>query len=71
MGEGAFRGKASPTYVYPDPLKAAIREILEDNLRDYPNPETPAVVKGVGLGGSQSERRISNLDQSESRIWPT
>ena len=43
MGEGAFRGKASLTYVYPDPLKAAIREILEDNLRDYPNPETPAV----------------------------
>ena len=43
MGEGALRGKASPTYVYPDPLKAAIREILEDNLRDYPNPETPAV----------------------------
>ena len=43
VGEGAFRGKASLTYVYPDPLKTAIREILEDNLRDYPNPETPAV----------------------------
>ena len=43
MGEGEFRDKASPTYVYPDPLKVAIGEILEENLRDYPNPETSAV----------------------------
>ena len=30
VGEGRFRGKAVPTYVYPD-------------LRDFLNPETPAV----------------------------
>ena len=29
------------------------------------------VVKSAGWGTSQSERSISNLDQSESRIWPT
>jgi len=43
VGEGEFRGKESPTYVYPDPLKVAIREILQDNLQVYPNPETPVV----------------------------
>ena len=43
VGEGEFRGKALPTYVFPDCLKAAIRERLSGDLRDYPNPETPAV----------------------------
>ena len=41
--EGQFRGKALPTYVYPDCLEAAIRERLSGDLRDYPNPETSAV----------------------------
>ncbi|CAH3118365.1 unnamed protein product, partial [Porites lobata] len=45
VGEGQFRGKALPTYVYPDCLKAAIRERLSGDLRDYPNPETSAVYK--------------------------
>jgi len=43
IGEGRFRGKALPTYVYPDCLKEAIRTILNVSLRDYPNPETSAV----------------------------
>ena len=43
VGDGQFRGKAIPTYVYPDCLKAAIREILNWAVRDYPNPETSAV----------------------------
>ncbi|KAM7445129.1 hypothetical protein ABFA07_006384 [Porites harrisoni] len=45
VGEGQFRGKAIPTYVYPDCLKAAIRERLSGDLSDYPNPETFAVYK--------------------------
>ena len=43
VGDGQFQGKAIPTYVYPDCLKAAIREILNGAVRDYPNPETSAV----------------------------
>ena len=43
VGDGQFRGKAVPTYVYPDCLKDAIRERLSGQLQDYPNPETPAV----------------------------
>lgn len=43
FGEGQFRGKALPTYVYPDCLKVAIRERLIGDFRDYPNRETSAV----------------------------
>ena len=43
VGDGQFRGKAVPTYVYPACLKAAIRERLSGHLRDYPDPETLAV----------------------------
>ena len=42
-GEGRFRGKAVPTYVYPEYIKAAIRALVLEDLRDFPNPETPAV----------------------------
>lgn len=45
VGAGQFRGKTLPTYVYPDCLKAAIREILNGDVRDYPNPETVSVYK--------------------------
>lgn len=40
---GQFRGKSLPTYVYPECVKNIIREKLSEELRDYPNPETPAV----------------------------
>ena len=43
IGRGQFRGKALPTYVYPECLKAAIREKLSEGLWDYPNPKTSAV----------------------------
>ena len=43
IGEGRYRGKALPTYVYLDCLKEAIRTIIDGSLRDYPNPETAAV----------------------------
>ena len=42
-GEGRFREKAVPTYVYPEGIKAAIRALVLEDLRDFPNPETPAV----------------------------
>ena len=43
VGQGRFRGKAVPTYVYPECIKAAIRALVSEDLRDFPNPETPAV----------------------------
>ena len=43
VGEGRFRGKAVPTYVYPECIKAAIRALVSQDLRDFPNPETPTV----------------------------
>ena len=43
MGEGRFRGKAVPTYVYPEGIEAVIRALVSEDLRDFPNPETPAV----------------------------
>ena len=41
--EGEFRGKASPTHVFLQCLKDAIRERIGGDLRDYPNPEGAAV----------------------------
>ena len=43
VGEGQFRGKAIPTYVFPESIKTAIRDVIDEGLRDYPNPETLAV----------------------------
>ena len=43
IGKSQFQGKVSPTYVFPECLKATIREILMAGLRDYPNPKTSAV----------------------------
>ena len=43
IGRGEFRGKAVPTYVYPQCLKDAIRDVIDGNLRDYPDPEGAAV----------------------------
>ena len=43
VGEGRFRGKAVPTYVYPECIKAAIRALVSQDLRDFRNPETPTV----------------------------
>lgn len=43
VGEGAFRGKALPTYVYPKCIKNVIWYIITGGLQDYPNPQTPAV----------------------------
>ena len=40
---GPIQRQSTPTYVYPECLKAAIRERLSGDLRDYPNPETSAV----------------------------
>lgn len=43
IGEGKFRGRSSPTYVFPTCLKEAVRERIDENLRDYPDPEGAAV----------------------------
>ena len=43
IGEGRFRGKALPTYVYPDCLFQAIWTIINASLRDYLNPKLSAV----------------------------
>lgn len=43
VGKGEFRGKVNPTYVYPEALKEAVRLLVQENVRDYPNPETPVV----------------------------
>ena len=43
VGENQFRGKPLPTYVYPVSLKQAIRTVIDADLQDYPDPETPAV----------------------------
>lgn len=42
IGEGRFRGKALPTYVYPDCLFQAIWTIINASLRDYLNPKMSA-----------------------------
>ena len=42
-GENQFRGKPLPTYVFPESLKQAIRTVIDADLQDYPDPETPAV----------------------------
>ena len=36
-------------YVYPQCIKEAIRDVLEENLRDYQDPEGPMVRCFVGL----------------------
>lgn len=41
--EGKFQGRSSPTYVFPTCLKEAVRERIDENLRDYPDPEGAAV----------------------------
>ena len=43
VGEDPFRGKAMPTYVYPESIKATIHALVSQDLRDFPNPETPTV----------------------------
>ena len=43
VGAGQFRGKALPTYVYPDCIKDVVRALIEENLRDYQDPEGAAV----------------------------
>ena len=35
VGEGKFQRKARPTYVYPEVLKAAIREMVDGEVKDY------------------------------------
>ena len=43
VGAGQFRGKTLPTYVYPDCIKDVVREIIQENLRDYQDPESATV----------------------------
>ena len=43
VGAGAFQGRAVPTYIYPDPIKTVVREVIDGELGDYPDPEGPAV----------------------------
>ena len=43
VGEGQFRGKTLPTYVYPQCLKMAVREKIANDLKEYPDPEGAAV----------------------------
>ena len=38
-----FRGKSLPTYVYPECIKDVVRAVLDENLRDYEDPEGAAV----------------------------
>ena len=39
----SFSGRAVPTYISPDPIKTVVREVIGGELRDYPDPEGPAV----------------------------
>ncbi|KAK2552076.1 hypothetical protein P5673_026821 [Acropora cervicornis] len=43
VGQGQFRGKSFPTYVYPRGLKNVVREILDANFKYYPDSEGAAV----------------------------
>ena len=43
VGEGQFRGKRFPTYVYPACIKDVVRAVIDENLRDYQDPEGAAV----------------------------
>ncbi|XP_068759988.1 uncharacterized protein [Montipora capricornis] len=43
IGAGQFRGKTFPTYVYPECIKDVVRAIIQENLRDYQDPENAAV----------------------------
>ena len=43
MGEGKFLGKAKPTYVYPGILKAAIREMVDGEIKDFKDPQGAGV----------------------------
>lgn len=43
VGKGQFRGKTIPTYVYPEALKAAVREWIGDDLHEYDDHQGPAV----------------------------
>lgn len=43
VGDGFFRGKSLPTYVYPHCLKMAVREMVGGELKDYQDPEGSAV----------------------------
>lgn len=38
-----FRGKATPTYVFPAEVKEAVRERIREHIRDYDDPEGPTV----------------------------
>ena len=43
VGQGQFRGKSFPTYVYSRGLKNVVREILDANFKYYPDSEGAAV----------------------------
>lgn len=43
VGQGQFRGKALPTYVFPECIKVVARDLIDENLREYPDPVGSAV----------------------------
>ena len=43
VGEGKFQRKARPTYVYPKVLKAANREMVDGEVKDYKDPQGAGV----------------------------
>ena len=43
VGQGQFRGKSLPTYIYPRGLKNVVWESLEENMKKYPDSKGAAV----------------------------
>ena len=64
--EGEFWGKAGPTYVFPTCLKEVVRELIDGNLRDYPDPEG-AAVRSIILFGHAT--RFQEYDLKKVMGW--